>query len=193
MKKLLAVLFFPIVFLAFTSTDEFFLRLSNAAVERTTHKEIYDPSYRRMAYPGGDVPDSLGVCTDLIIRAYRKVGADLQKLIHEDMKIAKQEYDKRRKTERLDTNIDHRRTHNMETFFTRRGAKLAISTKSEDYLPGDLVFYDIAYGHVGMIVNIKSADGKRYLIAHNIGRGSELEDFLFAARIIGHYRWKPTF
>jgi uncharacterized protein len=178
-------------FFSFQVPDDFFIRLSEAAIERTTHKETYDGQYRKIKYPGGDVPDSIGVCTDVIIRSYRKVGTDLQVLIHEDMKRAKAEYDKRRKTDKLDSSIDHRRTQNMETFFTRHGGRLPISAKAEDYLPGDIVFFDVAYGHVGIVVNRKSADKKRYMIVHNIGRGSELEDFLFGATITGHYRWKP--
>jgi uncharacterized protein len=177
---------------SFQKPDDYFIRLSEAAIERTTHKETYDGQYRRIKYPGGDVPDSIGVCTDVIIRSYRKVGSDLQVLIHEDMKKAKAEYDKRRKTERLDPSIDHRRTQNMETFFDRHGGKLPVTNKAEDYLPGDIVFFDVAYGHVGMVVNRRSADNKRYMIVHNIGRGTELEDFLFEARITGHYRWKPA-
>ncbi|MFL5727956.1 MAG: DUF1287 domain-containing protein [Cytophagaceae bacterium] len=189
MKKLIWFLL-PFI-LCFTFQDDYFIRLSEAAIERTTHKERYDGQYRKIKYPGGDVPDSIGVCTDVIIRAYRKVGSDLQVLIHEDMKKAKAEYDKRRKTDKLDASIDHRRTQNMETFFTRQGAKLAITRKAEDYKPGDIVFFDVAYGHVGMVVNRRSADNKRFMIVHNIGRGTELEDFLFEATITGHYRWKP--
>ncbi len=174
----------------FHQQTDYFTQLSEAAIERTKHKETYDGRYRAIKYPGGDVPDSIGVCTDLVIRAYRVMGCDLQVLIHEDMQKHKAEYDKRRYTEKLDRNIDHRRTQNMETFFTRHGGKLAISNKPEDYSPGDLVFYDVAYGHVGMVVNRKSSDGKRWMVVHNIGSGSQLEDFLFGAKITGHYCWK---
>lgn len=171
-------------------SDTFFDKLCMAAIKRTFKKETYDGSYRTLKYPGGDVPDSIGVCTDLIIRAYRKLGLDLQKLIHEDMKIAFAEYNKRRKSEVIDKNIDHRRTPNMQTFFTRKKAKKTVSLKAEDYQPGDLVFWDVADGHVGMVVNIRTPDKKRWMIAHNIGSGSELEDFLFGATIVDHYRWK---
>lgn len=169
--------------------DTFFDQLCMAAIKRTLIKETYDGSYRVLKYPGGDVPDSLGVCTDLVIRAYRKVGKDLQKLIHEDMQKAFAEYNKRRKSDRIDRNIDHRRTPNMQTFFTRKKANKPITQKSEDYLPGDIVFWDVADGHVGIVVNIKTKDKKRWMIAHNIGAGSEIEDFLFDAPITGHYRW----
>lgn len=170
-------------------SDTFFDQLCIAAIKRTFIKETYDGSYRMLKYPGGDVPDSLGVCTDLVIRAYRKVGKDLQKLIHEDMQKAFAEYNKRRKSDRIDRNIDHRRTPNMQTFFTRKKAAKPITQKPEDYLPGDIVFWDVADGHVGMVVNIKTKDKKRWMIAHNIGAGSQLEDFLFEATITGHYRW----
>lgn len=169
--------------------DSFFAILCTAAVQRTFIPETYDGSYRKIAYPGGDVPDSLGVCTDLIIRAYRKLGLDLQKLVHEDIQRAKSVYDKRRKIDRIDANIDHRRTHHLQTFFTRRGAQKVVSQNAIDYLPGDIVFWDIAYGHVGIVINKKSQDGKRWLMAHNIGRGSEIEDCLLNATIIDHYRW----
>ncbi|MFI5203216.1 MAG: DUF1287 domain-containing protein [Flavobacteriales bacterium] len=175
-----------------TLPKTFLVRLANGALEQTKQEVTYDGSYYQIKYPGGDVPDSIGVCTDVVIRAYRKVGYDLQKLIHEDMKLAHAEYNKRRYSKKLDTNIDHRRTPNMETFFTRKGAKKPITEKEEDYQPGDLVFWDIAYGHVGVVVNIKVPGTNRYYMVHNICCGNQMEDFLFSAKIVGHYRWKPT-
>lgn len=170
-------------------TDTFFDKLCISAIKRTFIQETYDGSYRVLKYPGGDVPDSIGVCTDLVIRAYRKLNIDLQKLIHEDMKKAFSEYNKRRKSDRIDRNIDHRRTPNMQTFLTRKKANKPVTTNPEDYQPGDLVFWDVANGHVGIVVNVKTPDKKRWMVAHNIGRGSELEDFLFGATIVDHYRW----
>jgi uncharacterized protein YijF (DUF1287 family) len=171
--------------------DPYFQKLSDAALEQTTHKVVYDGQYYQLKYPNGDVPDSIGVCTDVIIRAYRKVGSDLQQLVHDDMKQAFAVYNKRRKSDRIDANIDHRRTPNLETFFTRQGATLPISLKGNDYLPGDIVFWEVAQGHVGIVVNEKISGTNRYYVVHNICCGVKKEDFLFGATIIGHYRWKP--
>jgi uncharacterized protein len=175
-----------------TLPKPFLTRLADGALVQTKQDVTYDGSYYQIKYPGGDVPDSIGVCTDVVIRAYRKVGYDLQKLIHEDMKLAHTEYNKRRYSKKLDTNIDHRRTPNMQTFFTRKGAEKPITNKGEDYLPGDLVFWDIAYGHVGVVVNVKVPGTNRYYMVHNICCGNQMEDYLFAATIVGHYRWKPA-
>jgi uncharacterized protein YijF (DUF1287 family) len=108
------------------------------------------------------------------------------------MKIAHAEYNKRRVSKKLDTNIDHRRTPNMQTFFTRKNAVKPITLLEEDYLPGDIVFWDIAYGHVGIVINKKVPGTNRYYMVHNICCGNNMEDYLFAAKIVGHYRWKPN-
>lgn len=166
-------------------------RLADAAFEQTFKKVKYDGSYFVIPYPNGDVPDSIGVCTDVVIRAYRKTGYDLQQLIHEDMKAAFGVYNKRRRSNKIDSNIDHRRTPNMETFFTRKGAKLAVTSKEEDYQPGDIVFWDVAFGHVGIVVKETVPGTNRHYIVHNICCGNQMEDFLFVPKIIGHYRWDP--
>jgi uncharacterized protein len=158
---------------------------------QSTQDVTYDGGYRRIDYPNGDVPANIGVCTDVIIRAYRAIDIDLQKLIHEDMVSHKASYDKRRKTKNLDKSIDHRRVPNMRTFFERKGAKLSISKKGSDYAPGDLVFWDVAAGHTGIVVDVKVAGTHRYKVVHNIGGGPQLEDFLFGAKIVDHYRWYP--
>ena len=151
----------------------------------------YDGSYRKIDYPNGDVPADIGVCTDVIIRAYRAIDIDLQVLIHEDMVKNKTVYDKRRRTAKLDRSIDHRRCPNMRTFFERQGAKQAVTNNGKDYLPGDIVFWDVAAGHVGIVVNEKVGDANRYMVVHNIGSGPQLDDFLFGARIVDHFRWYP--
>lgn len=167
-------------------------KLVEAAIQQTHKRVTYDGSYFVIPYPNGDVPDSLGVCTDVIIRAYRKVGYDLQKLIHEDMKRAFSIYNARRHSDRIDANIDHRRTPNMEVFFTRFGKKLTITDSAKDYLPGDIVFWDVSAGHVGIVTNQRSTeDTSRFLIVHNIGSGPRLQDYLFDAKITGHYRYTP--
>ncbi len=172
-------------------SDPFVKKLCEATVQQTKQKVTYDGSYYRIDYPGGDVPENIGVCTDVIIRAYRKTGYDLQQLIHEDMKKAKAEYDRRRKSAQLDRNIDHRRVPNIQTFLERKGAKKPITSNEADYLPGDIVCWDIAAGHIGLVVNHKVPGTSRYMIVHNICCGPQLEDFLFRATIVGHYRWHP--
>lgn len=172
-------------------SDSFTDRLADAAYAQTFKKVKYDGSYYVIKYPGGDVPDSIGVCTDVVIRSYRQTGYDLQKLVHEDMKTAFSVYNKRRKSDRIDRNIDHRRTPNLETFFTRQGAKLPVTDKEEDYKPGDIVFWDVATGHVGIVVKKKVPGTNRHYIVHNICCGNQMEDFLFVPKIVGHYRWIP--
>jgi uncharacterized protein len=173
-------------------SDSNVLRLCKYALNQTKKHLTYDGTYRVISYPNGDVPDSLGVCTDVVIRAYRKMGYDLQKLVHEDMKKAYLVYEKRRHNDKIDANIDHRRTPNLQTYFTRFGKVLPITKKASDYAPGDIVFWDVSAGHVGIVSNIKSmADTNRLMVIHNIGLGPKLEDFLFKAEITGHYKWQP--
>jgi uncharacterized protein YijF (DUF1287 family) len=162
------------------------------AIWQTTQDVTYDGSYVKLDYPNGDVPANKGVCTDVIIRAYRAINVDLQSLIHRDMKEAFPVYCKRYKSKVIDKNIDHRRTQNMQTYFTRQGAKIPVSYRGSDYKPGDIVFWSIANGHVGMVVDKKVPGTNRYYVVHNIGSGPKMEDFLFGLTIVDHYRWNPT-
>lgn len=166
--------------------------LIQAAVAQTSTPVTYDGSYRRIPYPGGDVPASIGVCTDLIVRAYRAVGVDLQVRVHEDMRAAFGSYPQLWGLSRADSNIDHRRVPNLQTYFRRRGAQLSISRDAGDYLPGDLVTWILPGNlpHIGLVTDRRSADGERLLIVHNIGRGPEIEDMLFGYPISGHYRYR---
>src|SRR6266850_6249221 len=154
-----------------------------AAVERTHHVVRYEPAYVRIPYPGGDVPADTGVCTDEIIRSYRSVGVDLQKEVHEDMAQHLDLYPRRWRwlLRRPDSNIDHRRVPNLMVFFSRKGESLSLSSRAEDYTPGDLVTWDLGGGvpHVGVVVDQKSARSGRYMIVHNIGQGPRMEDVLF--------------
>jgi uncharacterized protein YijF (DUF1287 family) len=187
------------VFLALTLStvvgqDKFYQRLADSTLVLTKQKVQYDPAYFRIPYPNGDVPANKGVCTDVIIRAYRKVGIDLQKEVHEDMKAHFGKYPKKWGMKTTDRNIDHRRVPNLMTFFSRYGTVKKITMQSKDYQPGDIVCWNLRGGinHIGLVVNKKSADGKRYLIVHNIGRGQVLEDCLFRFAIIGHYQYKKS-
>jgi uncharacterized protein len=175
-----------------SAQTDFYSRLSDAAIELTYQSVTYDPSYFSISYPNGDIPADLGVCTDVIIRAYRKLGIDLQKEVHEDMKRNFNLYPKNWNMSKPDRNIDHRRVPNLMNFFSRFGEVLKISNKAEDYIPGDIVCWNLGGGitHIGFVVNKKSRDGKRYLIVHNIGAGQVLEDCLFEFKIIGHYRYR---
>ena len=170
---------------------EFSARLVAAALERTKHSVTYDGSYRKIAYPGGDVPDNIGVCSDVVIRAYRQVGIDLQKEVHEDMKGTFSLYPKHWGLKRTDTNIDHRRVPNLQVFFRRHGAEFPVSKDPGHYLPGDLVTWTVqgSLPHIGIVSDSKTLLGKRPLMVHNIGRGPVLEDMLFEYPITGHYRY----
>jgi uncharacterized protein YijF (DUF1287 family) len=171
--------------------EGFSRRLSRAALERTSHRVSYDGSYRRLPYPSGDVPDDIGVCTDLVVRAYRKLGIDLQKDLHEEMTAHFAAFPGRWGLSAPDPNIDHRRVPNLRTLFSRKGIVLRVSRDPEDYVAGDLVTWMVSetLPHIGIVVDRRSRDGKRPLIVHNIGGGPELEDMLFQYPITGHYRY----
>ena len=167
-------------------------RLSDAAITLTSQRVTYDPKYFSITYPNGDVPSDRGVCTDVVIRAYRKLGIDLQKEVHEDMKSHFSFYPKKWGLKLTDRNIDHRRVPNLMTFFSRFGREIPITTNPLDYLPGDIVCWNLcgSVTHIGLVVSRKSGDGKRNLIVHNVGGGQVLADCLFSYKIIGHYRYK---
>ena len=163
-----------------------------AALEQTRQTLSYDPSYVKLDYPGGDVPQETGVCSDVIVRAFRKGGVDLQKEIHEDMAHDFAAYPRKWGLTRPDPNIDHRRVPNLMTYFERKEKALPVSTNAKDYLPGDVVAWELTEGgalHIGIVTNILSEATSGYQIAHNIGAGARVEDVLFAWRIIGHYRY----
>ncbi|MCC6070365.1 DUF1287 domain-containing protein [Massilia sp. GCM10020059] len=155
----------------------------------------YDGRYQRLAYPGGDVPMETGVCTDVVIRAYRRLGIDLQEKVHRDMGAAWAEYPHPLKwgLKARDENIDHRRVLNLATFFRRHGTSLEPSQKPQDYIPGDIVAWLLpgALPHIGIVSNTRSGRGTP-LIIHNIGAGAEESDVLFAYKITGHYRYAAT-
>ncbi|HMD38009.1 MAG TPA: DUF1287 domain-containing protein [Candidatus Acidoferrum sp.] len=175
------------------SRQEFLDKLVAAAIERTNHSVRYVSTYVHILYPGGDVPEDTGVCSDEIIRAYRAVGVDLQKEVHEDMAKNWDEYPPKAKWKQShpDTSIDHRRVPNLMVFFTRKGESLPITERAEDYSPGDIVTWDLGgdVPHIGMVVNVKSEKSGRPMLVHNIGRGPKTEDVLFAWKITGHYRY----
>lgn len=166
-------------------------QLIDAAIEQTTVTTGYDPSYVGIAYPNGDVPSNTGVCSDVVVRAFRKTGIDLQKEVHEDMTRAWSAYPKRWGAKGTDANIDHRRVLNLMTYFDREGKSVPITNERADYLPGDVVAWQLSDGveHIGMMTNLWSEPDRHCLVVHNIGVGARIEDVLLSWKIIGHYRY----
>lgn len=163
-----------------------------SAIEQTTLTKNYDPKYVVIAYPNGDVPMETGVCSDVVIRAFRRAGVDLQKEVHEDMKGNFAAYPQKWNLPKPDANIDHRRVPNLQTFFARRGKSLSITRNAEDYKPGDVVAWDLdgkGMTHIGIVSNFYNEKTKRYSIIHNIGGGTRAEDVVFDWKVIGHYRY----
>jgi len=176
-----------------TDIDSFEInKLLESAFEQTNLTKSYDPAYVVIPYPNGDIPVEKGVCTDVVIRAFRKAGVDLQKEVHEDMAKFFSVYPNKWGLKSSDSNIDHRRVPNLQTFFTRRGKSLTITGSGEDYKPGDVVAWDLdgkGLTHIGLVSNVYNETTKRYLIIHNIGIGTQAEDRVFDWKIIGHYRY----
>ena len=176
---------------------ETFLKEARAQIGVTVS---YDPTYRKLKFPNGDVPSYTGVCTDVVIRAFRKMGVDLQKEVNQDMSSNFSKYPKSWNLKNPDTNIDHRRVPNLMKFFQRKGKEINITKDPKDYLqgdylqgdylPGDIVTWDLGGGvtHIGIVSDKKNASGVP-LIVHNIGAGAQEEDILFEFKVIGHYRW----
>jgi uncharacterized protein YijF (DUF1287 family) len=151
---------------------------------------IYDPTYQQIAYPMGDVPIERGVCSDVMIRAFRAVGVDLQQELHRDMIRHFAAYPKSWGLSAPDPNIDHRRVPNLATWFTRQGYALKVGDNAADYQPGDVVTWALDNGrpHIGIVSDRRSEDGARPLVIHNIGWGAREEDVLFEYRLTGHFR-----
>lgn len=190
-RSILPGLLLVLVLPATATQDSFEKRLSDAALERTRHNIRYDGSYHRIPYPGGDVPADIGVCTDVVVRSYRKLGIDLQKEVHQEMRNHFGLFPKQWGLSKPDTNIDHRRVLNLRVFFERRGQSLPVTDNPDDYRFGDLVTWNLPGNlpHIGIVVDKKTADGRRPLIVHNIGAGPQLEDILFEFPITGHYKY----
>jgi uncharacterized protein YijF (DUF1287 family) len=163
----------------------------DGAIDQIGKTTGYDPSYQKLDYPNGDVPIETGVCSDVIVRAFRKGGIDLQKDVHLDMQSNFSAYPAKWGLKSPDANIDHRRVPNLMTYFGRKGKSLSTNSDSDNFLPGDVVTWDLGLGndHVGIVSNVWYKPSQRYLIVHNIGAGVQMEDVLFAWKITGHYRY----
>ena len=189
MKRLLPI---ALLFCAYHVMGKNNIELAKQA-ELLPRLVIYDPAYRQIEYPNGDVPENYGVCSDVIIRSYRKIGIDLQKLLHEDIKTNFNQYPSQRiwGLRKPDRNIDHRRVPNLERFFTRNATVKQITNNGQDYFPGDIVSWRLDDGrpHIGIVTTIKLPDSQRYLVMHNIGYGQVAEDVLFKWKIVGHYSY----
>lgn len=192
MKKYLFLLAFTCCMCIASAQNKFALQLSDFALGLVDKTVTYDPTYFVLKYPNGDVPADKGVCTDVVIRAYRKMGIDLQKEVHEDMAKNFSKYPKIWGLKKPDTNIDHRRVPNLAVFFSKFGKTKSIETNPALYVPGDIVTWLLPGNltHIGIVVNKKSTDGKRFLIVHNIGGGQVVEDVLFKYTITGHYQYQ---
>ena len=167
-------------------------KLVTAARSQIGVTTLYDGAYVKLAYPGGDVPAERGVCTDVLVRAFRTKGLDLQKLVHEDMAGAFAKYPQKWGLKSPDANIDHRRVPNLMRFFERAGKKIAVTKNPADYQPGDIVSCIIPgnLAHIMLVCDTPSPDDpKRFQIIHNIGAGARMEDRLFDFEITGHFRY----
>lgn len=196
MRSILVACGLMIALATFAKAEPVGERVAAAAIAQTRVTRLYDPSYVVLDYPGGDVAADRGVCTDVVIRAMRAVGVDLQRLVHEDMRANFRAYPQRWGMSRPDRNIDHRRVPNLETFFTRKGVRLPPSRAVADYLPGDIVSWNLKgdgtyVGHIGVVTAVRTRDG-RPLVVHNIGAGARLEDVLFQWRMTGRFRPAPA-
>jgi len=166
-------------------------KINAGAIEQTTQTTSYDASYVKLGYPNGDVSLNTGVCADVVVRAFRKTGIDLQKELHEDMKKHFSKYPRKWGARKPDSNIDHRRVPNLMTWFDRQGKTQQITKDAKNYQPGDIVAWELGNGllHIGMVSKIKVESSDRHAIVHNIGAGARMEDVLFEWKIIGHYRY----
>lgn len=168
------------------STVTALVAAAKSQIGRTTS---YDPAYVALAYPGGDVPIDRGVCTDVLIRAFRGIGIDLQVQVHQDMLKRFSTYPKYGRSS-PDANIDHRRVKNLSTFFTHMGAARPVTQDAADYLPGDIVMWDVGgLDHTGLVVDTLVPGTDRHQVVHNIGDGAQMEDILFAFPVKGHFRY----
>ena len=162
------------------------LRLVAAARSQIGVTTEYDPAYVGLSFPGGDVDATTGVCSDVVVRALRGLGIDLQERVNLDMKAHFAEYPTKWGLSSPDPNIDHRRVPNLATYFARRGYEQPVTNDPADYQPGDIVWIKLPLDHTGIVSD--RTIGGRPLLIHNVGRGAQEEDVLFSWKIVGHYR-----
>jgi uncharacterized protein len=182
------VLFVLLAIAGTSGTSPQHAAIASAAAAQVGVTRHYDPSYAALRYPGGDIPLDRGVCADVVVRAFRGIGVDLQQAVHEDMAHNFRDYPQMWNLRGPDANIDHRRVPNLMKFFDRKGKALSRDALWE---PGDVVAWKLPNGlyHIGVVSNVRNASGTDYAVVHNIGGGAQNEDVLRAFQIIGHYRW----
>ena len=161
----------------------------NAAHEQTKHLVLYDSGYTRIPYPNGDVAPGKGVCADVIVRAYRAIGIDLQRLVHEDMTAHFELYPKKWGLKAPDSNIDHRRVPNLRVFLTRHGQSLPVSQDPAAWKPGDLITNQPSGPHIAIVSDRMAPGTDRPMVIQNIGWGVREDDQLLSYPITGHYRY----
>ena len=190
MRWLSFVIFWLLSFALPVHASPFGDALARAAQERTQHTVHYDGRYMRLDYPGGDVPPMQGVCTDVVIRSYRALGLDLQVLVHEDMKANFSAYPALWGLSRPDSNIDHRRVPNLQTFFTQQGAKVPATSVKRVYQAGDVLSWVLPGGltHMGIVV-APATETRPAQIVHNIGLGPQQSNLPTGWRLTGQYRY----
>ncbi len=176
-------------------TPAFGAKLEQAALDRLNPSIRYDARYVKIGYPWGDVPETTGVCSDVIIRSYRALGIDLQQMLHEDMKRAFRAYPSKRiyGLKRPDPNIDHRRVVNLEAFFERTGASIPVGTSPDDFLPGDVLTWRLSGNepHTGIVIAERHPTSGYPLVVHNLGAGVRKDDLIKLSRPSGHFRFAP--
>lgn len=177
-------------------------RLAAAALLRTQFKVTYEDAYYAIDPINGDIPASKGRAEDLVVRAYRAIGIDLQQHVHQDISQHFDKYPQIFGRKMADPNIDHRLTENLRRFFRRAGAEILVldadgqqapSRNPQDYHYGDVVTWRLAGGrsHIGIIVPGPEEDRDSRWIVHNIDAGPVWEDCLLDYKITGHYRYSP--
>jgi hypothetical protein len=166
-------------------------RIVAGAIKQVGVTTTYDSAYVKLDYPMGDVSIATGVCTDVVIRAMRHAGVDLQQLVHEDMRDSFAAYPDDWGLHAPDRNIDHRRVPNLMRYFERAGRTTYLSPQGDDYRPGDIVAWRLSAGrlHMGVVTDQRAPGRDVPLVVHNVGRGAQLADVLFGYELIGHYRW----
>ena len=166
-------------------------RLAAAALAHSGEHVSYDPAYFQIDYPNGDVPPHKGVAADVLVRCYRKLGIDLQVLVHEDMKANFRLYPQLWSATSPDPNIDHRRVLNLRRFFSRHGEQLPASRNAADYQPGDIVVWSIGRDefHIGIVVPGPGDRASEPWVVHNIGAGVKWDNVLFDYQILDHFRY----
>ena len=177
-------IFFLLGSLALASKVDTFIYSAQSQVGKTL---TYNPEYAKLKYPMGDIPLSKGVCTDVVVRAFRAVSIDLQERIYRDKKAHPQRYKGLYYTEKLDPNIDHRRVKNIQEYLAAKNYRVKGACRAGDIVVWKLPSKPKELDHIGICSHRLNSKGEP-LIIHNIGRGAKEEDVLRAYRIVDHFR-----